>query len=115
MADWDGATYDTISDPQYRWGLAVSDRLPHLGPGTLVLDAGCGFVDVNAALVHAPVTFDTDEAFHLFQRTVTLRTIVAETSPDRRDQLVETISRRLGDRTLDYVRLDITATRAGAG
>lgn len=39
--DWDGATYDRISAPLERNGLAVLDRLPLEGHET-VLDAGCG-------------------------------------------------------------------------
>lgn len=39
--DWDGATYDRISAPLERNGLAALDRLPLQGDET-VLDAGCG-------------------------------------------------------------------------
>ena len=39
--DWDGATYDRISAPLERNGLAVLERLPLEGHET-VLDAGCG-------------------------------------------------------------------------
>ncbi|MFZ2052162.1 MAG: methyltransferase domain-containing protein [Solirubrobacteraceae bacterium] len=39
--DWDGATYDRISAPLERNGMAVLDRLPLEGHET-VLDAGCG-------------------------------------------------------------------------
>lgn len=39
--DWDGATYDRISAPLERNGLAVLDRMPLEGHET-VLDAGCG-------------------------------------------------------------------------
>ena len=41
MADWHGTSYDRLSDPQFRWGLKVLDRLPLAGDET-VLDAGCG-------------------------------------------------------------------------
>jgi trans-aconitate 2-methyltransferase len=39
--DWDGATYDRVSDPMARWGAAVLDRL-QLDGDEAVLDAGCG-------------------------------------------------------------------------
>ncbi len=39
--DWNGASYDRLSDPQFRWGLQVLDRLTLAGDET-VLDAGCG-------------------------------------------------------------------------
>lgn len=39
--DWDGATYDRVSDPMARWGAAVLDRL-ELDGDEAVLDAGCG-------------------------------------------------------------------------
>lgn len=48
--DWDGATYDRISAPLERNGLAVLDRLPLAGHET-VLDAGCGSGRVTESLV----------------------------------------------------------------
>jgi trans-aconitate 2-methyltransferase len=39
--DWDGATYDRISDPMVRMGAAVLERL-RLAGDERVLDAGCG-------------------------------------------------------------------------
>lgn len=48
--DWDGSTYDRISAPLERNGLAVLDRLPLSGSET-VLDAGCGSGRVTETLV----------------------------------------------------------------
>lgn len=48
--DWDGSTYDRISAPMERMGLAVLDRLALTGHET-VLDAGCGSGRVTAALL----------------------------------------------------------------
>jgi trans-aconitate 2-methyltransferase len=41
MADWDAKSYERISDPQFRWGLRVLERLPLRGDETVV-DEGCG-------------------------------------------------------------------------
>jgi trans-aconitate 2-methyltransferase len=48
--DWDAATYDRVSDPQFEWGLEVLGRLPLEGHET-VLDAGCGSGRLTAELI----------------------------------------------------------------
>jgi trans-aconitate 2-methyltransferase len=48
--DWDAATYDRISDPQFGWALEQLERLPLQGD-EIVLDAGCGSGRVTAKLV----------------------------------------------------------------
>ena len=48
--DWDAGTYDRVADPQFRWGLAVLDRLELRGDER-VLDAGCGSGRVTEALL----------------------------------------------------------------
>jgi trans-aconitate 2-methyltransferase len=48
--EWDGASYDRISQPLERNGLAVLDRLSLRGDET-VLDAGCGSGRVTESLV----------------------------------------------------------------
>jgi len=48
--DWDAASYDRISDPQYAWALEVLERLPLAGDET-VLDAGCGSGRVTELLL----------------------------------------------------------------
>jgi trans-aconitate 2-methyltransferase len=50
VADWDGARYDRLADPQTRWGRAVLDRLVLSGAET-VLDAGCGSGRVTEQLL----------------------------------------------------------------
>jgi trans-aconitate 2-methyltransferase len=39
--EWDAETYDAISDPQFRWGVEVLERLQLRGDEAVV-DAGCG-------------------------------------------------------------------------
>jgi trans-aconitate 2-methyltransferase len=48
--DWDGSTYDRISDPMLRMGAAVLARLPLRGDER-VLDAGCGSGRVTELLL----------------------------------------------------------------
>jgi trans-aconitate 2-methyltransferase len=47
--DWDAATYERVSNPQFEWGMEVLDRLPLEGDER-VLDAGCGSGRVTAAV-----------------------------------------------------------------
>jgi trans-aconitate 2-methyltransferase len=48
--DWDAASYDRVSDPQFGWALEQLERLP-LNGDEVVLDAGCGSGRVTAELV----------------------------------------------------------------
>ncbi len=50
VREWDGASYDRISSPMERMGLAVLDRLQLSGAET-VLDAGCGSGRITQALL----------------------------------------------------------------
>lgn len=47
--DWDAASYDRVSDPQFEWALEQLERLPLCGDEVL-LDAGCGSGRVTAVL-----------------------------------------------------------------
>jgi trans-aconitate 2-methyltransferase len=47
--DWDAATYERVSDPQFSWALEQLERLPLRGD-EVVLDAGCGSGRVTAEL-----------------------------------------------------------------
>jgi trans-aconitate 2-methyltransferase len=47
--DWDAASYDRVSDPQFAWALEQLERLPLRGD-EVVLDAGCGSGRVTAEL-----------------------------------------------------------------
>lgn len=48
--EWDAETYDAVSDPQFRWGMEVLDRLELRGDETAV-DAGCGSGRVTEQLL----------------------------------------------------------------
>jgi trans-aconitate methyltransferase len=47
--EWDANAYHTVSDPQFRWGLEVLERVQLRGDET-VLDAGCGTGRLTAKL-----------------------------------------------------------------
>ena len=49
-ADWDGATYHRVSEPQFAWGRRVLARLELAGDET-VIDAGCGSGRLTAELL----------------------------------------------------------------
>lgn len=48
--EWDAETYDTVSDPQFEWGMEVLERLSLNGDEDAV-DAGCGSGRVTAELL----------------------------------------------------------------
>jgi trans-aconitate 2-methyltransferase len=48
--EWDAETYDTVSDPQFNWGMEVLGRLELRGDEA-VIDAGCGSGRVSAELL----------------------------------------------------------------
>jgi trans-aconitate 2-methyltransferase len=91
-ADWDGARYDKLADPQTRWGQAVLDRLVLSGTET-VLDAGCGSGRV------------TEE---LLRRLPEGRVVALDASPSMLDQA----RARLGERQrVDFVGADLLELR----
>jgi trans-aconitate 2-methyltransferase len=49
VSDWDAATYDRVSDPQFAWALEQLERTELQGD-EVVLDAGCGSGRVTAEL-----------------------------------------------------------------
>ena len=72
-----------------------------------------GFDRIDTWLSAAPTPFDTLEQFEAFLETVCLRTYLEELHPDAREPFVKAVAARIPDLTLDYVRLNITARRAG--
>jgi len=48
--EWDAETYDTVSDPQFEWGMEVLGRLELRGDESAI-DAGCGSGRITAELL----------------------------------------------------------------
>jgi trans-aconitate 2-methyltransferase len=84
--EWDAATYDEVSDPQFEWGMEVLERLELRGD-EVVVDAGCGSGRVTEQLI---------------QRLPNGRVIAVDGS----EAMVEKAKERLGDRA-DYLVSDL--------
>jgi trans-aconitate 2-methyltransferase len=48
--EWDAEAYDTVSDPQFEWGMEVLERLELRGDESAI-DAGCGSGRITAELL----------------------------------------------------------------
>jgi trans-aconitate 2-methyltransferase len=75
--------------------------------------AAAGFVDIRCWLADEPTRFDPGEPFEAYLRTVVLGAHMERLAPTERDPFVHEVATRLGDATIDYVRLNIDAVRAG--
>ncbi|MDQ3871709.1 MAG: methyltransferase domain-containing protein [Chloroflexota bacterium] len=71
-----------------------------------------GFTGIETWLSEEPVAFHDDEELQTFLATVVLRQHIAFMGDGEREALVRAVARRLPNRTIDYVRLNITARRA---
>ena len=89
--DWDAATYERVSDPQFAWGLAVLDRLPLRGDET-VLDAGCGTGRVTAELA---------------RRLPSGRVVAVDASPSMVERARETLGPEAEVFVADLAELDL--------
>jgi trans-aconitate 2-methyltransferase len=76
--------------------------------------AASGFTGNETWLSPAPTPFESDEQLEAFIATVCLRVHLASLPVERRQAFVHAVAARMPDRTLDYVRLNITARRAAA-
>jgi trans-aconitate 2-methyltransferase len=72
-----------------------------------------GFDHIETWLSQAPTPFETPAQLEAFLETVCLRTFLDELPTDAREPFVKAVAARLPELTLDYVRLNITARRAG--
>ncbi len=73
-----------------------------------------GFTDVETWLNEEPTRFEPGEPFATFLRTVVLGNHLARLPADEHDAFVRQVVDRLPEPVIDYVRLNILATR-GAG
>jgi trans-aconitate 2-methyltransferase len=72
-----------------------------------------GFDGIETWLSDAPTPFENPDQFEAFLETVCLRTFLDELPPEARGPFVKSVAARMPELTLDYVRLNITARRAG--
>lgn len=70
-----------------------------------------GFTDVECWLTPEPTELEPGEPFERYLRTVCLGAHLERLPADERDAFVREVARRLGRPHLDYVRLNILATR----
>ena len=73
--------------------------------------AAAGFTDIEAWLQPEPTRFEAGEPFETFLRTVILGQHLDRLPAAERDGFVREIVDRLGEPVIDYVRLNIVATR----
>ena len=73
-----------------------------------------GFVDVECWLHSEPTAFESPDALETFLRTVVLRDHVHGMTDDEAAAFTHSVAPRLPGLELDYVRLNIGATRAGS-
>jgi trans-aconitate 2-methyltransferase len=74
--------------------------------------AAAGFVDIDVWLQDEPTPFEPGEPLETFLATVVLRAHVDRLPEAERAGFVRAVAARLNDATIDYVRLNITASRA---
>jgi len=72
-----------------------------------------GFVEIETWLSPAPTRFESTAQLQAFLETVCLRVHLASLPPERREPFVQAVAARMPEPMLDYVRLNITARRAG--
>ena len=93
--DWDGAAYQRLSDPQFRWGMRVLDSIELRGD-ECALDLGCGPGRLTAELVN---------------RLPRGRVIAVDASPSMISTARELLASRFGGRVKfiesDLLRLEL--------
>jgi trans-aconitate 2-methyltransferase len=72
-----------------------------------------GFVEVEAWLHEEPAAIAAGEPLREYLRTVVLGSHLERLPPRQRDAFVDAVARHLPSAVIDYVRLDVTARRAG--
>jgi trans-aconitate 2-methyltransferase len=70
-----------------------------------------GFGSIEVWLTREPTRLDRGEPLETYLETVCLREEVAQLEPEERSAFVQEVARRMPEPVLDYVRLNILATR----
>ena len=78
---------------------------------TLARLAAAGFTDAEAWLTDEPTALEPGEPLREYLRTVVLGAHLERLPPARREAFVEAVADRLASPLIDYVRLNIVATR----
>ncbi len=74
--------------------------------------AAAGFIGIETWLQPAPTRFEPGEPFETFLRAVILGDHLERLPPKERDGFVQEVAARMAEPLIDYVRLNIVATRA---
>jgi trans-aconitate 2-methyltransferase len=75
--------------------------------------ATAGYTEIACWLAEEPTRFEAGEPFEAYLRTVALGPQVERLPENERDAYVHAVAEAIGDPVVDYVRLNITARRAG--
>jgi trans-aconitate 2-methyltransferase len=75
--------------------------------------AAAGFVDIRCWLTEEPTRFEPGEPFETYLRTVALGPHVERLPLAERDLFIREVASQVPDATLDFVRLNVDARRAG--
>ncbi len=73
-----------------------------------------GYVDIACWLTEEPTRFEPGGPFEAYLRTVALGPQVERLPDGEREAFIHEVAERIGEPLVDYVRLNITARRAGA-
>jgi trans-aconitate 2-methyltransferase len=74
-----------------------------------------GFEEIETWLTTEPTRLEPGEPLESYLRTVCLRDYLPGAFDHERDAFIRVVAQRLGEPVIDYVRLNILATRAGTG
>jgi ubiquinone/menaquinone biosynthesis C-methylase UbiE len=115
LLEWDAESYDVLPLPHKRWGPRTISRLRLAGDET-VADIGCGTGrDAQHLLQLLPrgrvLAIDGSQQIEAYLDTVLFGVHLRELSPEDRAPFVRAVASRLAEPVVDYVRLQIRATR----
>ncbi|WUH94944.1 class I SAM-dependent methyltransferase [Streptomyces sp. NBC_00433] len=105
IAAVDAAAADILGGARDRWEFAGEED-------TRQRLAAAGFVDVEVALRPDPARFEPGEQFEAYLATVILGAYLDAMADADRESFVKAVAARLAEPVADYVRLEISATRA---